>query len=96
MKPTDLNRQLECDDGIFNINWTQDRRIRPVECEWKVLGGAGEACGKISKIDPITEIIGNYWCVDCGMVVCLKHRKDHVNGTHHARRLAHYAEQQAK
>jgi hypothetical protein len=86
MKPVELPKQLECDDGIFNVNWTP--RIRQVECEWKPPGGAGTPCGRVSARDPITEIKGNYWCVECGLVMCLKHRKGHSSGANHARRLA--------
>jgi hypothetical protein len=83
MKPAILNRTLECDDGIFNVNWWLDRpKLGKIDCEWKVMGGGGVDCGKV----------GEYWCTSCGLVMCLKHRKKHEDSAQHKTRLVKFRE----
>lgn len=78
MKPVELNRILETDDGIFNVDWEKDRpKYADIKCEWKVLGGGGTTDNKLGK----------YWCVECGMVLCEKHRKNHDQSQQHLRRM---------
>lgn len=83
MKPVGLNRQLECDDGIFNVKWWIDHpKLGKISCEWKVMGGGGVDCGKQ----------GEFWCAECGLVVCAKHRKNHQYSAQHTTRLSMWRE----
>jgi hypothetical protein len=83
MKPTTLNRLLETDDGIFNVRWWIDHpKLGKRPCEWRVMGGGGVACDKQ----------GEFWCTECGLVCCQKHRKNHQYSAQHTSRIKMWRE----
>ena len=78
-KAVELNRTLETDDGIFNVRWWEDHNLpREIPCGWTVLGGKAP-CSKVSRD-------GNFWCVECGLVVCDGHRVNHQYSQQHLQR----------
>ncbi len=77
MKPREFQRVLETDDGIFNIEWWEYKKLPKLQCEHKTAGGGGLRCTKVGK----------FWCVECGLVVCLKHRAGHNDKPVHHRRI---------
>lgn len=68
----ELRKVLECDDGIFNIDWWEYTSYERGECEWPLT-----RCDRSA----------HYWCTECGGVVCEKHRKNHADSKWHRERM---------
>ena len=68
----ELHKVHECDDGIFNHEWWEETEYARGKCQYPLV-----PCDKLAE----------WWCTQCGGLVCTKHRKGHMDARWHDQRI---------